>query len=479
MKAGGARRGVIHYVGAALLVAVYGAAAFHFARQEHRYPNVDESVHLSHATVLHYHLREREPGWASALLRASRFYPPAVPLGMAATQFLFSENLRTGALLFNVLTTLLTALLVFVAGWKIVGAAGAWAAIFVYLSSPLTFRLGTQSYLDQGLVLAVWSAVILFALGGERSLCRPWFWVAVGAGLLVKWTFPLFLAGVATAGYLRLLRRGGPDERRRLIAFPLLCLVPFLFWAAINDWRLFALLRFANELGIMTQANPLPGELAFYTFYIGLIPREVLSFPLALLAFLGLIVAPRYGEAGRILSLHAASSFLFLTALLNKDARFIAPLLPAMSLLAAAFIGRLRWAPIGTMLVALVALLAYASGVPREGPRLITLAQIASAITQTHPGAIAELRLYFHDQTGRLNPYAAQAAAIMARTSLRRRPQVVMVSSCAEAHVCLMRPPPAVTARRVVLQDAYGPFLVTRAAGRIKSRTSRDFNVGR
>lgn len=456
--------GAVHYLGAVALVCAYAALSLWFINRDHHYPNVDESVHLSHATILHYHLREREPGWASALFRVSRFYPPGVPLGMGATQFLWQGDLRVGALFFNVLSTAVTALLVFVAGRKIVGSLGGWTAIVVYLSSPLTFRLSTEGYLDQGLVLTVFAAVLLLAVGGERGLCRPWFWFAAGAGLLVKWTFPLFLVGAAAVPYLRSLRRGTGHERQRLIAYALFSITPFLFWAAMNDWRLFGLLRFANELGVRTQANPLPDEPAFYTFYPVLITREVLPFPLALLALLGVTVAVRHGEAGRLLGLHAVSSFLFLTALLNKDARFIAPLLPAMSVLVAAFVCRLRWPQVCAALVALAALAAFARAIPdADGPPLITLSRMSAAMAAVDVGGGDELRLFFRDETDALNPYAVQTAAVMARVSMRRRPQVVFVPSCAEAQVCIRRPPQTDDAGAILLQDVHGAFAVFRS----------------
>lgn len=115
-------------------------------------------------------------------------------------------------------------------------AAGSWAAA-IFLCSPLVALLGSVATTD-GPLLLCWSvaqAALWNALGANRL--RPWLLLgaACAAGVLCKYTFLAFPAGVA----LLVAVHGGARDRLGLaaaLALGAALLLPHLAWSSGQGW---------------------------------------------------------------------------------------------------------------------------------------------------------------------------------------------------------------------------------------------------
>jgi len=250
-----------------------------------------------------------------------------------------------GAHLVELLATLATAALL--VGWdgrRWSGRLGAAA----FLGNPIVVGLGTSAYVEPGLTL--FAAVALYAaLRYRRSGERGWVALAAasaGAAAATKYLglFFLLAAGVAVAA------RRGAEPRRRGIDVLLFAVVAgaillpwygrivwytgnpvFPYFAGLfgdSPWTLPRLWNPGMRPGWLAALLRLPWDVLFARARAGsappFSPAYLLALPLLLLA------AVRDRRVRGLLGLAAGYALLY--SLLPPDARYLAPLLPLLSL---------------------------------------------------------------------------------------------------------------------------------------------------
>lgn len=251
-------------------------------------------------------------------LQVSAYYPPFYPLLAGLLCVTLGSGLRPFYFLFNFLSVLLTAwLLIFLGSREKDLQRGLLAASF-FLWLPATWFLSTRAFLEAGLLPLV--TLLAWLLYAEPMRTRKGLAVMallVATGFLTKWTFLFFALFPVAVALARL-----PIKERFLRGAYLAGIFFILIypWLYANDFKLFRLLYFANQLGTMT-GDPLPSSWKFYAYYPLRIVMDLLG-PLSLLLVLSLVRSPfPYGW-------WLGVSVLLLTLSYNKDPRFLMPIVP-------------------------------------------------------------------------------------------------------------------------------------------------------
>lgn len=194
------------------LVLILGIAAFALAigpglRETGTPPGWDQSVHLRDSVVYERILRDPSAlggGVFGAILHGSEeyplltpsgYYPPLVP-GVTALLYLAAGRSYAAAMATQILFLVLLVLGTWGLGNRLVGRPAGLLAAMMLLAAP-GIRLSASEYmLDLPLAaLVVVAAWMLLASDGFLRLHRSIaFGLIAGAGMLIKWTFFIFLA---------------------------------------------------------------------------------------------------------------------------------------------------------------------------------------------------------------------------------------------------------------------------------------------
>jgi hypothetical protein len=299
--------------------------------RDRRPPEWDHANHLERAVLC---ARDLGAGAWRAVLERSSFYPPIVPCAAGLLYRLAPTDLaaaQTVILLFLGLGMAAT----YVLGRELASSTAGVAAAWIFGSAPFVIFTALRFQLD--LPLAAMVALALVALVRTEGFTRGGASLAAGlvfgAGLLVKPTFAVYVAGPV----LWLLAR---ERRWRAVRH---CALMVLIAGALSlPWygpRLFGLpLQLANR-AIKNAA--LEGKPETFT-------AEALAFyPTSLVPQLGLLAVALLlvGLVVAVLRRRGLALAAFLTPLLavilvrNKDLRYALPLLPAAAVLAGMAVG--------------------------------------------------------------------------------------------------------------------------------------------
>jgi len=213
---------------------------------------------------------------------------------------------------------------------------GLVAAALVSLSPPvLTFS--REVLVDLALtawVMAAWTCWVL----SRRFSHRGWsvaFGMAAAAGFLTKWTFPMYVLQVAFDTAWTFLRKKGGPRRNSVLAVS-------LFSVLIAPWMLFNLASLLPRLvrsaghGAM-EGDPAVFSLASLAWYPLRMEAELLL-PFLLMGLAGLIWCWRVSRVPfTVLATWLLVGLAFWTLVLNKNFRYVLPLVPVLSLAAASF----------------------------------------------------------------------------------------------------------------------------------------------
>ncbi len=335
------------------LLIVHGA----FYAQDTGPPVWDEALHLLVAARVHDVLSAPSRETGEALREASSFYPPLYHAGVGALFCLVGLS-PLGARLVNLALLAVLGWGTFRAGAALLGVrAGALAAALV-VTFPVVTRLARMAMTDLG--LAAWTAaavgcLLSTELRSGRDATR--LGLLLGAGLLTKWTFPAFVIGPLAVWAITHGRSApaGGRERARLAWATVLAVAVAVPWYAANARVIFERGRFLAGLG-QTQGNPHGWTWANLLAYPRTILATFVSAPARWLllgsALAGLIClasrrSPRAPQAeeraprvGASVAVALVSSWLIvpyvaMTAISNKDPRFVLPLVAPLAVLCA------------------------------------------------------------------------------------------------------------------------------------------------
>jgi hypothetical protein len=326
-------------------VGLLGGSHLLWARRHAWPPDWDHALHLARALGCADLLAAG--AWRD-LLQVAGEYPPVAHCGAGVLHLLFGRShlvavAFTQAML--VVVALGTAAIGGRLGWPLAGVA---AGLLVVAYDKVLFE-SWGFMLDLPLTAVVTATV--WALLRTAGFTRPGWTLAVGAlggaGLLTKWTYPLFVGPVALV--VGLGPRPWSVGRRRwrlCLSAAVLAAVLAAPWYLAHP-RLFGwLLRSAVASGA-AEGDPAVTTLAGLGYYVWRLPYQ-LGPPFALLLLLGVIRSPR-GPGLAALTAWAVPALAALTLVRNKDLRFTMPLLPALALWSVAWLERLeprrvRWA---------------------------------------------------------------------------------------------------------------------------------------
>jgi len=326
--------------------------------------------------------RSRSGGWAAfreAFLKEDRQRAPLVPAVWVGFYPLFG-NTRSSAHWGNHIALVVLCLSVYGIGRRLAGPWCGLAAVWITMMFPLLFGLSRQLYVEFPLTAA--AAAIAWLCIAAKGLRRYpvcfLLGVAIGAGLLVKITLPIFIVGpllVALGLNVLYPHKKDPLVYALLLLLSLvLILVPAFLIAApwfgynLNQWLKFMTENVSGHRGgiygmDILEYLSLHGWLTFFSIYLAIA---------AVLVALTLIfrkrgpasVAPSPGDAReRRATLITVILWLGIPLIVGlyaatKDVRLIAPALPALGLLVAYLLVRITagWtrAVAGVLLVLIV-----------------------------------------------------------------------------------------------------------------------------
>jgi uncharacterized membrane protein YhaH (DUF805 family) len=267
---------------------------------------------------------------------------------LVAGMLLFAGDVAAQSL--QALATLLTAGLVFVWGKEAFGRAAGWLAAGIYLGNPIVTYFAGTAYVDPG--LSLFATAALFAIRRWRgSRLTGWLILAAvfaSSAAATKYLGLFFVAGIGTVVLLTSAPRTRGRNALRYTAIAAAVLIPWygrIFLHTGNPLFPYFPGLFGSSAWDLTRYQPravsplsvltLPWDLVFrrevFDWHPPVSPVYLLALPLALLA------AVRDARVRRMLLVAAAYAFFALS--LPRDPRYLLPILPLVSVAAAAGFG--------------------------------------------------------------------------------------------------------------------------------------------
>jgi 4-amino-4-deoxy-L-arabinose transferase-like glycosyltransferase len=367
--------------GAAALVAGFVLLTVWWLSQDRSVPFGGESQYLFGA--LRYHAALRSGSLGAALARPT-YYPPGIGLFGGVALLAGGMHVASAVLAQNLVFVPLLALACYRVGCLAAGPRAGLLAVLFALGTPLVIEQFHNYMLDAPetalVAVAVWLLLVSdrFARVGVSALAGA----VVGLGLLTKQLTPLYLAGLVPA----LLVRGGWRNPRGIAAFAALALIVPAPWYLQHhgDWS-----RWLGAAGSGSATEPVPPKaapalisLANLGWYLWAALNALLLAGLFAFAAVGTASATRRVARERPrddvtleLLCGLGGAWLALTTMRHHDGRYLMPLTIYLSVLATAWIVRLRpsrqAAAIGLLVVAVaVAHLGATFGVGRGANQL-------------------------------------------------------------------------------------------------------------
>lgn len=233
---------------------------------------------------------------------------------------------------------------------------------------PMTLYLSRNYFLDLPLCFFVTASLYFLVLTGNftNSFYSILFGAACGLGMLTKWTFVFFLA-VPFLFILFDIKRAQGQIRSLQWRNALTCFfAAFLIcapWYIMNASSLVHTLR--GGFYLKAGHDPSPKMFLFYVYYLKVLAHGQLQSYFALLFLLACFILAKYRKSflfsSQFLAAHLLSSYIFFTAIQNKDARFTAPLLPAVAILTAYGFSLLNFKKKELLLAAVFAICSFVS----------------------------------------------------------------------------------------------------------------------
>jgi 4-amino-4-deoxy-L-arabinose transferase-like glycosyltransferase len=367
------------------------AIAVVWVRLDHQPPAWDQAEHLSFSMNFWWTLTRGD--WLSAdgwrhLWMLSPKYPPVMYLVTAGIHTLFGPG-QDIAMLANAVFALVLLLATYGLGRHLFSPQIGLLAAALTLLMPRLWRIGLDFQLDYGVTaLTIASFTCLTVWRDALRGWRQWAWmvgfgVTYGLALMTKQSALLFLLipllWVSIAALWQ--RRWG--RIAQLLVGALVAIGVMWPWLSTNWFFQFSILGNTNTASAQAEGDPMLNTLAAWTYYWQDLPSAV-SWPVLLVPSVGLLLWGMGLLPGRKSSLqldgtsnsrlwlltYIVGAYLLWSAIVNKDLRYIAPLLPALAVLLAWGLAcwwrKWPWVTSATYLVGLVVMLLtiFPTGVP-------------------------------------------------------------------------------------------------------------------
>jgi hypothetical protein len=365
-------------IGLVLLWAAVGVVDVAWLRRDTRPPSWDPANHLLSEVRYRNVLADALSGRAGivaagrALLRVDDHYPPLAPFAAAIASSPFAPRPDPATIVLGQMALGLLIFAVFRLGSALFSPETGAIAATAAATFPLLAGQSHSFMLD--LPDAAMTSLAILALVRTDGFDRPRralaFGLALGLALLTKWTCAFFVALPAAAALGNAIR--GAERRRRIAnaATALLTAAAVAApWYLTHLWTLFRDTgKFAWAVGVR-EGDPPVWSRASLLYY----PRELL--PAATVAWTALFAAgavvaiARDRKRSAVPLLWLLGGGTILTLIRNKDARYLMPMLPAVALLAASAVSRLRPRALRAAITGALAVAGIAAAWRRDPPR--------------------------------------------------------------------------------------------------------------
>ncbi|MGI8783000.1 MAG: ArnT family glycosyltransferase [Acidobacteriota bacterium] len=311
-------------------------------------------------------------GNLGGLFHLSDYYPPLVHWTLAIS-YVATGPRPAAALLANLGWVSLLALSVYRLGCRMAGPWSAAVAAVVVIWLPMNAWWSREAMLDLPLTASVAAATLLLIEACDSNQRRRWLvlGLALGLGMLVKWTFILFLAPPLVFCMIRMMRQrhGFPGKALPVAHWldaVLVAVVVAFPWYILHLQNLRK--RFSSTMAEgLAEGDPSTGSLSSLTFYI----QSLLSYHLFavffVLAVIGVLVALyRRNRIDLVLLIQLAGGWVFLTLLTNKDPRYLMPLVPMLVLLGTSVLRSWWWLAAVALAFAQLLAVSFDIGLPQR-----------------------------------------------------------------------------------------------------------------
>lgn len=307
----------------------------------------DESIHTH--VAMDYRERWREEGPFAVLEPALFNYPPLYHVSVAAALGKTDDVGDTGALV-NFFYLLMLMGAVFASAHVLMGSWPALAATTLLTAYPIVADMMRPTMTD--ISLTAWVALAFYFLLRSEDFHRPvWsglFGLALGLGMLTKWSACLYLAGPFLFSSVRALRRKNWKWLALSMGVAGIVMAP---WYSIN------LIPMMSRLSKVTSLPPASGVVlgpwtGWLWYPLSLFEQLDLLFLLLLLPGLAVVFwRPKLWPV----ALWFFVSLALFTLIRNRNVRYALPALPAAAMLSVAWLPPFRrWIFAGVTALALV-----------------------------------------------------------------------------------------------------------------------------
>lgn len=323
---------------------------------DRRPPGWDQAEHLSFAmnywwTLTHSHWLTPE-GWRHLWMLSSK-YPPVMYLAAAGVHTVFGPGPDI-AVITNGVFALVLLIATYGLGRHLFSPQVGLLAAGLTLIMPRLLHIGLDFQLDYAVTAMVMVSFWCLTVWRDAPKgWRAWGWIlgfglSYGLALMTKQSALLFLfvplAWVSLSAlwqrrWLRILQ---------LLAGGMVTLAVMAPWLSVNWLFQLSIVGNTNVASAQAEGDPLLNTLAAWTYYWQDLPGAV-SWPILVVPLVGLLLwwlgllpgrrspsLPDGTVSGRLwLLAYIVGAYLLWSAIVNKDDRYIAPLLPALAVLLA------------------------------------------------------------------------------------------------------------------------------------------------
>jgi len=327
-----------------LLVAAIAALDVWWRTIETRPPHWDMGRHLGNSLFYLHGFSLTDP---LPFLDAYRYYPPLVYWITDVFYFVSGSEALWLAILSNVVWLAVLVFATYGIGARLWNARVGWLSVVFVVTAPMVVSSSKEYMLDVPLTaMAALALYLLIRAEGFSSRRHSLlFGVACGCGLLVKWTFPFFLA--LPLGYALAVALAEARLRRRFAPLLNLAGAATLAFAVAGTWYVHNRrvvggdILFNNGPEGAARGNPPTRSLASALWYLW----SLLNDQLYLLPLLFLVVGVAFCFRRRELAarnryplLMLVGTYLTFTLLRHKDPRYTLPMLPAAAIVATSWL---------------------------------------------------------------------------------------------------------------------------------------------
>jgi hypothetical protein len=264
------------------------------------------------------------------IIRDSTYYPPLVAFSGTPFYFLFGPSINVGTLGMNCTYLGILIFSVYGLGKNIKNVYTGILAAIIVISFPVIGELSKIFMIDIPLVALVSLSLYLLLkteLFSNKNF-SIFFGISLGLGMLTKWTFVFFLLGPIIY-FCVLIYRNNRTNTKNL---HYIC-KNFLLSTIIGG--LIASIWYLPHLKIIFELSSNAGINTFEpNYFIITVWMASLYFTFLFLIMTGyLLYAKKTDHKICLLLLSVIIPFIILSLQSNRDARFIAPILPAMALI--------------------------------------------------------------------------------------------------------------------------------------------------